>query len=1149
MARAQFTNIPQQWSGYSAADVDYAGRLGPGNSFKRDTHQGRNRMTSSCRWRPATKLIVVVLILLFQTLQIWTPMWAQANATARIAGAVSDSAGAAVVNATISVTHVETGLVRKTISGSDGSYVLPTLPIGPYVMQVTAPGFGGYEQSGIDLHVGDSVAVNVALKVGSTSEQVSVTGANANMVEVEKPSVSEVIDQNRIVGLPLNGRQATQLLLLAGASAAVTTGNPIAFDLNGSRAYALSTPYAVAGGQANTNNWLLDGADNTLASVNVSMPYPFPDALQEFQVETSSRSARSGIHPGSVINAVTKSGTNQFHGDLFEFLRNGDVNARNYFAKSHDTLKRNQFGGTAGSRIVRDKLFLFGGYQGTTNRSTPPQSISFVPTQSVLNGDFSTILGSACQSRGAVTLIDPTTGAPFPNNQIPTARFNSQALALLHYVPVSSDPCGKVVYGIPTTGDEQQGIGRVDWIQSSKNIVFGRYFIADYTNPAIFDGKNILPAQRTGFLERGQALTVSDTYTLNPTTVNSMHVSATRMSISRGAPPNYVSPEQIGLSFPGITDPAIVSFTISGYFATGKPGVHYRAVNNSFQVAEGIDMIRGRHHLSFGGEFFRNQMNENNYYARNGGFTFNGAITGNALADYMLGDMSSFLQSQPELGAWRQSVLGFYGEDTIRINPQLTVTAGLRWEPFFPTTDAQGRGSVFSPTAFAAGTKTNRYVNAPPGLLFNSDPGIPSGYMNKRYANLGPRLGIAWDPTGKGTQSIRASYSLIYDTPCIFYNTSLSDNAPWGGSVTYNNPPGGLGDPWGGYPGGAPFPTPYPPSSTSPFPLGNTYQSVLVNSHVPYMLQWNLSYEKQLGRDWLVSGTYIGNKSTHLWVGIDVDPAVFIPGTCQGKPCSTLGNTQQRRVLSLENPATGAYYGSVPATNDGGIGTYNALLLSLQHRFSHNFSVLANYTYSHCLDFEGSVGDMYGSAVQDPNNIRGDNGNCESDFRHIFIASFVATSPTFDQRWERLLAGNWQLSPIISARTGSWFTLYDGIDNSLTAIELDRPNKVLSSAYPAAKSTNKWLNPAAFALSPVGTYGDSSRNSLLAPDFFNIDVAVSRAFPLGEVRRLEARFEAFNATNHTNFAPPVNTVTSPSFGQIQSAADPRILQAALKFVF
>jgi hypothetical protein len=251
----------------------------------------------------------------------------------------------------------------------------------------------------------------------------------------------------------------------------------------------------------------------------------------------------------------------------------------------------------------------------------------------------------------------------------------------------------------------------------------------------------------------------------------------------------------------------------------------------------------------------------------------------------------------------------------------------------------------------------------------------------------------------------------------------------------------------------------------------------------------------------------------------------------------------------LENPATGAYYGSIPTTNDGGIGTYNALLLSLQHRFSHNFTVLTNYTYSHCINYEGSVGDMYGSAVQDPNNIRGDLGNCESDFRHIFNASFVFTSPTLQQRWARLLAGNWQLAPIISARSGQWFTIYDGKDNSLTGIELDRPNMVLSNAYPAAQSTNEWINPAAFALSPLGTYGNSRRNSFLGPDFFNIDVALSRAFPLGETRRIEARFEAFNVTNHPNFAPPVNTLTSSSFGRIQSAADPRILQAALKFVF
>ncbi|MEO7143670.1 MAG: TonB-dependent receptor, partial [Bryobacteraceae bacterium] len=527
-----------------------------------------------------------------------------------------------------------------------------------------------------------------------------------------------------------------------------------------------------------------------------------------------------------------------------------------------------------------------------------------------------------------------------------------------------------------------------------------------------------------------------------------------------------------------------------------------------------------------------------------------GSQTGSPMLDFLLGDIGSLTQSGPELGAFRQSVLSLYGQDDIRVNSRLTVTAGLRWGPYLPTIDDRGRGNYFSQAAFAAGIKTNRYDNAPPGLLFNSDPGIPYRYANDRYLDLEPRVGIAWDPTGKGDQSVRASYSIIYDSPPTYWYTNWSDNPPWGAEITVPHPAGKLNDPWAGYPGGNPFPIPSKPSRTAPFVQGSIYQNSLLDAHLPYVQQWNISYQKQLGSDWLLSATYLGNKTTHLWIGIDQNPAVYMPGSCGAQPCSTLANTNQRRVLSLINPVSGAYYASMPNTYDGGNGEYNALLLSVKHRFSRNFQILTNYTYSHCIDDGGNVGDMYGSQVQDPNNVRGDRGNCESDFRHIFNTSFVVSSPAFSQPWRQRLLSNWQLSPIINVTSGAPFTVYTGRDNSLTAVLEDRPNVVLPNSYGASGNVTKWLNPAAFA-APLGMYGNAGRNSLTGPGLFNIDMAISRSFrlPLGEASKLEVRFEAFNVTNHVNFAVPTNTMTASNFGQIVSAADPRILQLALKLHF
>jgi hypothetical protein len=340
---------------------------------------------------------------------------AQAVNNASIHGVVQDSTGAVVGGAQVKATQTDTGRVQAAVSGPDGTYLLADLPVGGYSLEVTSAAFSKYLQTGIVLEVGQNVQVNIALAVGSVSQEVHVS-ANAAMVETQDTSVSEVIDQKRIVDLPLNGRQATDLIALAGGAA--MPPNAASRDVT-SHDYVNSVAISVNGGQINGNNYLLDGGDHNDSHSNINMPFPFPDALQEFSVQTSGISSRYGLHPGSVINAVTKSGTNNFHGSLFEFLRNGDFNARNFFATSQDNLHRNQFGGTGGGPIVKNKLFIFGGYQNTRNRTAPPSTISFVATPAALNGDFSTLDSAVCQTSGkAKQLKNPATGLPYPNNQI-----------------------------------------------------------------------------------------------------------------------------------------------------------------------------------------------------------------------------------------------------------------------------------------------------------------------------------------------------------------------------------------------------------------------------------------------------------------------------------------------------------------------------------------------------------------------------------------------------------------------------------------------------------------------------------------------------------------------------------------------------------
>ncbi|HZT32562.1 MAG TPA: carboxypeptidase regulatory-like domain-containing protein [Bryobacteraceae bacterium] len=1067
----------------------------------------------------------------------------QAVAGGQIHGVVTDPSGSAVVGAQVTAEQGNSGLHRSTLSGGDGGFVLPNLPVGPYSLQVAAKGFSNYRQAGIVIQVGDNLAVNVSLKVGAVSEAVEVS-AGATMVQTEDTSVSEVIDQRRIVDLPLNGRQPTQLILLSGAAANAPAG-----DLATSKNYPSSVTISVAGGQANGTNYLLDGADNNDAFSNVNLPFPFPDALQEFSVENTGLSARYGLHPGSVVNIVTKSGGNGFHGDLFEFLRNGDVNARNFFAPSHDTLRRNQFGGTVGGPVVRNKLFFFFGYQGTRTRTTPPQTISFVPTASILQGDFSAFTSAGCQANGkARTLMDPATGRPFPNNFVSPSQFNPQALALLKYVPQSNDPCGKITYGIPSPSGEDQYTGRVDWNVSEKHTVFARYFLSDYGNPPYYDGSNLLTVSRPGVDDRSQSLVIGDNYSIGPSLVNELHATGTRLSIHRGPPANTINPQTLGVNI-SAPIPNFLDVVLSNEFTIGC-GVCIPSVfaNNSVQLSDDLDWVRGRHHLSFGVDWIHNQLNTYGAFNINGVFTFNGQFTNDPMADFLLGRPSDFNQGNPTGGNFRQNYIGLYAQDDVRVNSRFSFHVGLRWEPYFPFTDIFGRGASFSRSAFDAGTKSQQYLNAPPGLFFLGDPGIPPGYINRRLANFEPRVGFAWNPDGQGKQSIRASYSVGYDTPEIFYESRFETNAPWGSSVDIPSPAGGFSNPYNGYPGGNPFPLPFPPSKSQFFPLEGVYVVQPLDLRPTYMQQWDLSYQRQIGKDWLLSATYLGNKTTHLWAGTELDPAVYLPGACSGQPCSTTKNTNQRRVLYREHPGTGVLYSTIAQTDDGANASFNGLILTARHRFSQNFTILTNYTYSHCLSSANFAGDIAGPSYQNPANRNADWGNCSFDLRHNFNASIVATTPKFAGKWTNRLLGNWQIAPLFVVHSGIPFNPVTGLDNSLTGVGLDRPN-VTGSPYLRDLGTLHWLNGSAFAANPAGTFGNVGVNSLYGPGYFDIDAALSRFFQIVEGQRLEVRAEFFNLTNHPNFSNPTNSLQSSNFGKILAAGDPRILQFSLKYSF
>lgn len=1066
---------------------------------------------------------------------------AQATSVVQISGTVADEKGGLVPNAQVKVTQTATGLVRVTTTDSAGAYLLSNLPIGPYRLEASSDGFRPYVQTGIVLQVNTNPTVNITLQVGSISQEVQVVG-NATMVETQTNGFSQVIDQSRVVDLPLNGRQATQLILLSGASAPAPPG-----DFASSKNYPSSITLSVAGGQPNGTYYLLDGGDHNDGYSAINLPVPFPDVLQEFSVQTSAIPANYGVRAGAVVNMVTKSGTNQLHGDLFEFLRTGATNARNVFAPKRDDLKRNQFGATAGGPIVKNQLFVFGGYQGTRIRTAPPTNTVFVPTQAVLSGDFSAIDSAACGQ--ARTLINPATGTAFQNNFISPTLFNQQALAFLKYVPISSDPCGKLIIAIPSPQDEDQVLGRADWIKSSKQTLFGRYYYTDFRNPAAYDGKNLLLTTRPGVLDRVQSLTFGDTYIGSAALVNSFHFTWSRDHVTRGPAGGLPTSADIGLKVaPSAGNfPQIVVGSDFGTFCGMCSLAHINS--QSFQFADDFSLIRGRHQMAFGVDVIRHTLDFQVSTQENPAYVFNAQFTKDPIADLLLGRPSSFTQGNLTKQNEIATYFALYAEDKIRITPRLSVNVGLRWEPYFPAVDTNGRDTHFELSAFLAGTRTQQFTNAPAGVFFPGDPQMPDGGAptSHHWNDLAPRVGFIWDPSGNGRLTIRSAYSIQYDIPGTAPTVWFGFGPPWASTVTLTSPAGGFTDPFAGQPGGNPFPQPSPPTKDARFITGGQYTNMPFAVKPTYVQQWNFSVQRQFSDSWLVTGNYLGNKATHRWNSQSINSAVFIPGTCGTSPCSTTANTAQRRLLAQLRPSDGSLYGIFSTVDDGGNASYNALLLSVEHRLSHNFSMLVNYTWGHCIDDLDGDNDIAGTYMN-PNNRAAERGNCSYQETQIFNGSFVATTPKFGDRWMQRFLGNWQASVITTKRTGLWFNTLTGLDNSLTGNGRDRPDVIGTATLPNP-NTGRWFDTKAFQANKLGTFGNSGRNNIEGPGAFTFDLAVMRMFPVTERQRVEARAEAFNVLNHPVFGNPRSTLTDSNIGRILSAGDPRILQFALKYIF
>ena len=901
-------------------------------------------------------------------------------------------------------------------------------------------------------------------------------------------------------------------------------------------------------------------ATTTTFSPTSTCPFPFPEALQEFSVETSSLPARNGLHPGGAVNVVTKSGSNSLHGDLFEYLRNGDLNARNFFQPVHDNLKRNQFGGDVGGRIIKDKLFFFGGYQGSRIRTMMvPAGPAYVPTQAMLSGDFRDRASAACQAKGAVAVKDPVTGVPFPNNQIPVSRFNPASLKLQNYIPIATDPCGKLTYTVPNPSTEDQEIARVDYIRSANQTLFGRYFVVDYRAPAPFDVKNlIVTSQIPGNWQRAQTATLGHTYTFNASMVNSFHATFSRRRNNRGGDPGFINAKDLGINmFVAVPNDLRIQMTNNGFgigCGTCSPG-HFNI--NTFQFADDIDFIRGRHQMAFGVDIIRSQQNSFAGYLQNGNFTFSNTLVGDTLAAYLMGTLDSsafaFGQSRGQPTAMRGLFPGLYAQDNIRLSRKLSINVGLRWEPMIFPADYFGRGSTFRMEDLIANRTSQVFTNAPAGMMYYGDAGVSRAFTHNQIANFSPRLGLVWSPRGDSRETIRAGAAVLYDAGMLYFPQRIMSNPPFVNEIDLlPSEAGPFNDPWSKYPGGNPFPGTTPPPKNATFPTSAFYAIIPPDLKTTYTTNWNVSYQRQFAGNWLVSASYIGSRTSHLWISYDYNAPISLSG-------ATAANASARRRLTLLNPAAGRYIGQIAYADDGANATYSGALLSLQHRFSHGFTALVNYTWSHCISDGDFSGDLRNAIYQNQFDRRGERGDCNFDIRQIFNASFVVKSPAAGKGWRGRLLGNWQLAPLFRRSTGLPLNITSGKDNSFTGEGTDRPN--YNSGVPVYNEnwgpTLQYLNPAAFSQNANGTFGNVGRNFARNPNLFSLDASLTRTFALKERLKLEARAEAFNAINHTNFTSYSNyayggiagSISATNFGQFTAAADPRILQFALKLHF
>ncbi len=1067
---------------------------------------------------PFSRVVLLMLILLFALgLMAQTPV-------GQILGTVRDPSGAAIAGAPVVVTNLATGQTFDVKTDAAGDYLVRELPPGSYSVAASFTGFKQSVRTPITLVAFQNARVDLGLQLGATSENVVVTG-EAPQVDTRSNTLGANVNDTLITEMPISNRNIIQTINYTPGVQNVSAGDNVnrnqqRLNINGNRSYSTNTQ--------------LDGAAMYFAHRGQGIEMPTPDAIQEVQVVTSGVSAEFG-RGTAVFAAVTKSGGNQLHGSVWEFARNDAFDSTPYFQKSKPRLRAHDFGVTAGGPIIKNRLFFFVAYQGLRLHQNSQTSAPFTPTQAERAGDF---------SASSTLIYDPLTCVPgpcqqFTGNQIPTDRFDPIAVKVLGMIPTPNLPSGALSFSgpNPTTGDGFTG--KFDFAATDKDRLNFRWFW-DYrrsVSPFPASPKQSIPGYSPAPTSQDpKTATLNYVRTWSPSLLSTTTASFTKWVYDEG------TTVTTGLAELGATNfvdqfptHRLPTLTVSGRFSATATTIDQR-MGVDYGLSQKWDWVHGSHEFRWGTQVERISYRKPNSSTSAGTFTFDGSVTkgpqrtGNPMADFLLGRARRLDQSSGSVSSGHYYPMGFYGQDTWKAAPRLTLTMGLRWDIYTAWREHKGQQVMYIP-----GVQSTTFATAPLGMVFQSDPEFT---YHTAWKNFGPRVGFAWDVFGDGRTAVRGGYGISYDP--LVAEPVIHGTQPFSYSIRVNNP-GPLSNPYQTVTN--PFPYVVDPSAAV-FNLPAGVEGISGPFRPMYNQNFTLTLERQISNTWAVTASYVGNQSRHGYSGFEANPAVYAP-LSNGTLPST-GNTDLRRVhsgcLTAPLPCT-PLYSSMQSYSSNLNTSYNAFQAFVTKRASHGLSVQAHYTWSRVID-QCSTEVIGSCAQQDPYNPAGERGVGDFDRTHVGVITYIYEVPKLAAapRFLRQVIGGWQLASYHVFQSGQPFTVFTASDASLTDAGYDRPNQVgdphgpIPPTFTQVPGAIYWFNPTAFVPNSPGQYGNTSRNSLRAPYIRRWDMSLKKIFyPYGERYRLEFRGDINNILNHTILAAPgAEDPTSTSFGVISS---------------